>query len=144
MAEFRQMCTFRLARLFFGLEVHHVQEVLKYRELTQVPLAPPEVRGLINLRGQIVTAIDLRRRLGLPERGEGVKPMNIVVRSHEGIVSLLVDEIQDVLSVSDDLFEPTPGALDDNTRQLLSGVYKLENNLLLRLDLDRVLDIPLT
>ena len=144
MAEFRQMCTFRLARLFFGLEVHHVQEVLKYRELTQVPLAPPEVRGLINLRGQIVTAIDLRRRLGLPERGEGVKPMNIVVRSHEGIVSLLVDEIQDVLSVSDDLFEPPPETLDDNTRQLLSGVYKLENNLLLRLDLDRVLDIPLT
>ena len=144
MAEFRQMCTFRLARLFFGLEVHHVQEVLKYRELTQVPLAPPEVRGLINLRGQIVTAIDLRRRLGLPERGEGVKPMNIVVRSHEGIVSLLVDEIQDVLSVSDDLFEPPPETLDDNTRQLLSGVYKLENNLLLRLDLDRVLDIPVT
>ena len=135
--------TFRLGSLFFGLEVHHVQEVLKYRELTQVPLAPPEVRGLINLRGQIVTAIDLRRRLGLPERSEGMKPMNIVVRSHEGIVSLLVDEIQDVLSVSDDLFEPPPETLDDNTRRLLSGVYKLEKTLLLRLDLDRVLDIPL-
>jgi len=144
MAEFRQMCTFQLASLFFGLEVHRVQEVLKYRELTQVPLAPNEVRGLINLRGQIVTAIDLRRRLCLPERQECEMPMNIVVRSHEGLVSLLVDEIREVLSVSDEQFEPPPETLNGNIRNLLSGVYKLDDHLLLRLDIDRVLDIPLT
>ncbi len=124
------------------MTLQRVQEVLKYRELTQVPLAPREVRGLINLRGQIVTAIDLRRRLSLPDREDALKPMNIVVQSHEGFASFLVDEIREVLSVTDEQFEPPPETLDANIRDLLTGVYKLDDSLLLVLDIDRLLDIP--
>src|SRR4051794_39425221 len=98
-----QFCTFYLDGSFFGVEVQHVQEVIRYQELTRVPLASPVIRGLINLRGQIVTAIDLRRRLGLADRPAGVLPMNVVVRSEEGAVSLLVDEIGDVQEVAADL-----------------------------------------
>ena len=141
MAESRQMCTFQLANLLFGIDVQWVQEVLKYRELTQVPLAPEEVKGLINLRGQIVTAIDLRKRLSLPERTDDRMPMNIVVRNAEGIISFLVDDIRDILSVSDDQFEPAPETLDGKIRDLLHGVYKLDRSLLLVLDVDRLLDI---
>ncbi|MFH1531048.1 MAG: chemotaxis protein CheW [Pseudomonadota bacterium] len=141
MAESRQMCTFQLANLFFGIDVQWVQEVLKYRELTQVPLAPTEVRGLINLRGQIATAIDLRRRLSLPDRTDGRMPMNIVVRNAEGIISFLVDEIRDVVAVSEDQFEPAPETLNGMIRDLLHGVYKLDHGLLLILDVDRLLDI---
>src|SRR4051794_10190615 len=88
-----QFSTFSLAGLLLGVEVLQVQEVIRYQEMTRVPLAPAEVRGLINLRGQIVTAIDLRRRLGLPDRAEHEQPMNVVVRTSDGVISLLVDEI---------------------------------------------------
>jgi purine-binding chemotaxis protein CheW len=87
----KQFCTFFLNDLFFGVEVLQVQEVLRCQPMTRVPLSPPTVRGLINLRGQIVTALDLRHRLELPERDAGSQPMNVVVRSDDGAVSLLVD-----------------------------------------------------
>src|SRR5712691_1623782 len=95
----RQLCTFMVGDLFFGVEVQQVQEVIRYLPMTRVPLAPRVVEGLINLRGQIVTAIDLRRRLELPERAEGQRPMNIVVRTAGGAVSLLVDDIGEVVEV---------------------------------------------
>ena len=89
-----------------------VQEVIRYQAMTRVPLAPTVVSGLINLRGQIVTAIDLRRRLGLAgPADEGLHPMNVVVRTDDGAVSLLVDEIGDVVEVTDDAFEPPPETL---------------------------------
>ena len=91
----QQYCTFLVDGHYFGLDVRKVQEIIRYQEMTSVPLASPVVRGLINLRGQIVTAIDLRRRLDLTERPEGTLPMNVVVRTEEGVVSLLVDEIGD-------------------------------------------------
>src|SRR6185436_963350 len=100
MVSTQQYCTFFLDGLFFGVEVQHVQEVIRYQEMTRVPLAARVVSGLINLRGQIVTAIDLRRRLALPELPGGKLPMNIVVRTEDGIVSLLADEVGDVHEVA--------------------------------------------
>lgn len=130
----QQYCTFYLDGMFFGVEVEQVQEVIRYQQMTRVPLASEVVSGLINLRGQIVTAIDLRRRLGLPDRGEQEMPMNVVVRSDEGIVSLLVDEIGDVQEVPAELFEYPPDTLSGEARSLIRGVYKMENHLLLVLD----------
>ena len=141
MVEARQFCTFHLDNLFFGVEVEKVQEVLRFQEMTQVPLAPPVVRGLINLRGQIVTAIDLRRRLGLPDRPDGTVPMNVVVRKDEGAVTLLVDEIGDVLEVEEEFFEGPPETLTGPGRELVRGVYKLDGRLLLILDTDRAVAV---
>lgn len=141
MSEFDQYCTFQVADLFFGLEVMKVQEVIRYQEMTRVPLAPRDVEGLINLRGQIVTAIDMRRRLGLPERAEGELPMNVVLTSEHGGASLLVDEIGDVLELKDDDFEPPPQTLDPAVQGLIRGVYKLEKRLLLVIDAGRAVEL---
>src|SRR5262245_4459052 len=124
MSEERQFCTFFLDRLFFGIEVHKVQEVIRYQEMTRVPLAFSAISGLINLRGQIVTAIDLRRRLGLRERPADQLPMNVVVCTDDGAVSLLVDEIEDVLEVSENSFERPPETINSRSRDLIRGVYK--------------------
>src|SRR5579864_362520 len=101
-----QYCTFYADGYCFGLEVLRVQEIIRYQPMTRVPLAPPVVRGLINLRGQIVTAIDLRSRLELQDRPADQLPVNVVVRADDGAISLLVDEIGDVLEVPEKLFEP--------------------------------------
>ena len=132
-----QVCTFRLGKLFLGLPVEDVQEVIRYQGMTRIALAPPAVRGLINLRGQIVTAIDLRRRFDLPDRTANELPMNVVVRTGDGPVSLLVDEIGDVLEVDARTFEPVPPTLDASTSALVTGVYKLEGKLLLVVDTQR-------
>lgn len=137
----KQFCTFFLNGLYFGVEVLQVQEVLRYQPMTQVPLAPATVRGLINLRGQIVTALDLRHRLELPERVGDSQPMNVVVRSDDGAVSLLVDEIGDVVEIHDDVFEHPPETLRGVARDLIKGVYKLKDRLLLVLDTERTLNL---
>jgi purine-binding chemotaxis protein CheW len=141
MAETEQFATFYLDDLFLGVEVRQVQEVIRFQEMTRVPLAPPVVQGLINLRGQIVTAIDLRRRLALPPRAEGQLPMNVVVRTGEGAVSLLVDEIGDVLEVSADAFESPPETVAGVARELILGVYKLKEALMLVLDTEKSVQI---
>ncbi len=141
MTENTQFCTFYLGDLFFGVKVENVQEVFRYQEMTRVPLVPSVVRGLINLRGQIITAIDLRARLGMEELPTGRMPMNVVVRTNEGVVSLLVDEIADVLEVSEDSFERLPDTIDELTRELVQGVYKLENKLLLILDTEKTVSM---
>ena len=125
----RQYSTFYVADLFFGIDVLNVQEVLRYQEMTRVPLAPDVIEGLINLRGQIVTAVDLRRRLNVKPRETGHTPMNIVVRSEEGAVSLLVDEISDVLEVNPASYEPPPQNLPPEQRELIEGLYKLDGRL---------------
>jgi purine-binding chemotaxis protein CheW len=130
MAGRKQFSTFVVDRLLFGVEVEKVQEVICYQEMTRVPLAPLVVKGLINLRGQIVTAIDLRRRLELHERASGDLPMNVVVRHEDGAVSLLVDEIGDVLEVEEENFELPPETLDGKARELIRGVYKLNGRLM--------------
>ncbi len=138
-----QYCTFHLDNLFFGVEVQKVQEVIRYQEMTRVPLASPVVRGLINLRGQIVTAIDLRRRLQLRPRPEGQLPMNVVVHTEDGPTSLLVDEIGDVLEMDNAAFERPPETLRGVARDLIRGAYKLKDRLLLTLDTERAVRLDL-
>jgi len=127
--------------LYLGVEVLQVQEVIRYQEMTRVPLANSVLRGLINLRGQIVTAIDLRRRLELPPRPEGHLPMNVVVRTSDGVVSLLVDEIGDVLEVDSTTFEPTPENFAPAIRDVVRGIHKLKDRLLLVLDIGQTLNL---
>ncbi|PIQ24479.1 chemotaxis protein CheW [bacterium (Candidatus Blackallbacteria) CG17_big_fil_post_rev_8_21_14_2_50_48_46] len=137
----RQFCTFFLDGLFFGVDVLKVQEVIRFQEMTRVPLANNVVRGLINLRGQIVTAIDLRRRLGLVEREIGQSFMNVIIHTSDAPVSLLVDEIGDVLEIEDDLFEAPPHHLQAGLKSLVSGVYKLEDHLLLILNTEKTVEL---
>jgi purine-binding chemotaxis protein CheW len=137
----RQFSTFFLDGLYFGVEVLKVQELIRHQEMTRVPLASSVVRGLINLRGQIVTAIDLRRRFGLPERAADQVPMNVVVRTADGAVSLQVDEIGDVVEVHDEYFEQAPDTVTGQAADLVTGVYKMPERLLLVLDVERAVDV---
>ena len=130
-----QFCTFVLDGHLFGVPVSAVQEVLRAQDLTAVPLAPAEVAGLINLRGQIVTTLDLRGRLGLPPRPESAKSVNVVVRTADGTpVSLVVDEMGDVLEPGAETFETAPETLAPELRRLVRGVFKLDSRLMLLLD----------
>ncbi len=135
-----QFCTFYVDELFFGVKVLQVQEVIRLQTMTVVPQSSTMVRGLINLRGQIVTAIDLRRRLGLGEK-ENWAPMNVVIQTDEGAISLLVDEIGDVLEVSDDVLEPPPTTIQGKIKDVITGVYKLEGKLLLVLDTGKAISV---
>jgi purine-binding chemotaxis protein CheW len=133
--------TFFVADLFFGIDVLRVQEVLRFQPMTRVPKAPDVIEGLMNLRGQIVTAIDMRRLLHLPVRKGDAQPMNVVIRTDDGPISLLVDEIGDVLSLENAAYELPPGNLEATARKLIRGVFKLESRLLLVLDPERAVDI---
>lgn len=141
MSASKQYCTFFLDGKMFGIEVVHVQEVLRYQEMTEVPLAPAVVRGLLNLRGNIVSSIDTRRLLGLAPLGSDQRPGNVVIQTANGMASLLVDQIGEVVEVTEDQFEPAPDTIDAETRRLLAGVYKLSGNLLLALNLDQVMEL---
>jgi purine-binding chemotaxis protein CheW len=132
-----QYCTFELGTLLLGLEAKLVQEVLRSQPVTEVPLAPHAVRGLMNMRGQIVLVVDLRRRLGLPEPPNDARRVNVLVRTDDGLVSLLVDRVGDVLELSPDDFEPVPDSLDSEARLLLRGAHQLPDKLLLQLDAHR-------
>jgi purine-binding chemotaxis protein CheW len=136
-----QFSTFFVADMFFGVDVLQVQEVLRAQQMSPVPQAPDVIEGLINLRGQIVTAIDMRRRLELEPRSVDQAPMNMVVRTSDGAVSLLVDEIGDVLDMDATTFERTPEGLDAAARELIRGVYKLKDRLLLVLDTERAIEV---
>jgi len=134
-----QFCTFGVDDLWFGVDVTRVQEVIRFQEMTRVPLAPRVVRGLINLRGQIVMAVDLRERLGLPPRADEELPMNVVIRGVDASVSLLVDSIGDVIEVNDDCFEVPPSTIAGIHRQVIDAVCKLPGRLLLVLDPERAI-----
>ncbi len=135
--------TFFLDGRYVGIDVVHVQEVIRHQKMTSVPLAPREVGGLINLRGQIVTAIDLRRRLDMPDRPADETPMNVVIRVDDSWVDLLVDEIGDVVEVDERTFERPPETLEPEILALVHGVYKLEERLLLVLDIERLTGQPI-
>jgi purine-binding chemotaxis protein CheW len=143
-----QLSTFHVGKYLFGVDVALVQEVVRLQQMTPVPLAAPEIAGLINLRGEVLTAVDLRTRLGLPPlagAGDGAaqrEPVNVVVRVDDEPVSLLVDEIGGVLEVSQVPFEQTPSTVDERVRDLLLGAYTLPDRLLLALNARRVLDVP--
>jgi len=136
----RQLCTFLVDGMLFGVDVMNVREVIRYQEMTIVPLASTTIRGLINLRGQIVTAIEMRARLGLASRSSELLPMNVVTTTTSGIVSLLVDEIGDVLEVEERAFEAAPESMNVTFRDLVPGVFKLDGRLVLLLDAERVAD----
>jgi chemotaxis signal transduction protein len=140
-SEKKQFCTFFLGPRMFGVEVVKIQEVLRYQEMTEVPLAPPVIRGLLNLRGSIVATLDLRRRFGMPAAEDGVLPTNVVSQTSTGLISLLVDRIGDVVEVDQESFEPSPETLDGEGRSLIDGVYKLASGLLMILNVERALEL---
>ncbi len=135
----RQYSTFRIQDLFLGIDVVKVQELIRYQEMTVVPLAPGAIEGLINLRGQIVIAIDTRRSLGLSRSSTDALPMNIVIQSDDGAVSLLVDDIGDVIDIPLDAYAPVPDNMPQEQRNLIECVYHLKEGLMLVLDTARVL-----
>ena len=140
-----QYCTFRLDGHLFGVPVGSVQEVLKQQEVTAVPQAPPEVSGLINLRGQIITTLELRYRLGLAARATDAPAINVVVRTADGgVVSLVVDEIGDVLEPSDESFAALPETVPPPIRALVTSVCKLEGHLMLVLDTELAVQVGVT
>ena len=137
MAHTSQFCTFYLDKLLFGVELKGVQEVIRSLEMTKVPLAPEVVSGLINLRDQMVTALDLRRRPEVATAPPDMQPMNVVVRSEDGAVSLRVDEIGDVVEVDESSFEPPPETLRSSVRSMIVGVHKLNDRLMHVLDIEK-------
>jgi purine-binding chemotaxis protein CheW len=135
----RQLSSFFVDDLFLAIDVERVQEAIQHLEITRVPLSPPLISGLVNLRGQILTAIDLRGCLGLPKRRPDQVPVNLILRTDDGLVSLLVDEIGDVLEPGQDTYELPPAALPGPLRDLICEAYKLPGQLLLVLDIQRLL-----
>lgn len=135
-----QLCGFKIGNGFYAISVLEVQEVIKPQQLTHVPSAPDYVKGLINLRGQIVTAISLRSLFGLGD-DHREEFMNIIVRSGDSLYSLMVDEILDVIDVEHSTFENTPETLEEKIRIFIGGVYKLDHKLLILLDLEKILNV---
>jgi purine-binding chemotaxis protein CheW len=132
--ETRQVCTFFVGNLYLGVVLGHLP-------IARVPLADPVVAGLIQLRGQVIVSIDLRRRLGLPGVSRADRSMSAVVQTQRGAVAFLVDAVGDVLDVNRESFEPCPETLQVSVRKFLTGVYKLEGGLLLALDCDQTADL---
>jgi purine-binding chemotaxis protein CheW len=136
----KQFVTLTVAKQLFGIPVLSVRDVLAKQTIAKVPLAHPVVAGLINLRGRIVTAIDLRRRMGLEDRPPGVDSMNVVVEHGAELYSLIIDSIGDVLTIPADKFERNLTTLDPLWRSFADGIYRLEGGLLVVLDIDRLLE----
>lgn len=139
-----QLCTFFLNGVYFGIDVLKVQEVIRYPEITSVPLAPVDICGLINLRGQIITVVDLKRRLEMAENdtdrtSDEKLNFNIVLDTNSELVSLLVDDVGDVVEVDDSNFESTPATLKGKIRHLVEGTYKFADSFLLVLDTEKIL-----
>jgi purine-binding chemotaxis protein CheW len=136
--EVERFCTFNLDGLWCGIAVETVQEVISSQIITPVPLAPSNVAGLINLRGQIITVVDLRPDLGIQAFPASALPM-VVARSEGAAVALLVDAIGEVVESKEHDFEPAPGNLPAARRELVPKVCKFSEGLLHVLDLDQVL-----
>ncbi len=131
--------TVRLAGQTLGIPVLGVHDVLNPQKITKIPLAPEWVSGVLNLRGKIVTAIDLRQRLGLPPLEEGKQSMSVVVEHNDEPYSLQIDTVGEVLSLDDQDFERNPVTLDPRWREVSRGIYRLKNELLPILDVDKLL-----
>ena len=136
----QQFCTFYVGDLFLGIEVERVQEVLRDSDITPVPTAPTSVRGLINLRGQIVTAVDLGTRFGMTDH-EGQGSTVLVLDAGSSLLSFVVDRAGDVVEVNDESFEKPPDTLKGEARRLIRGTYKLQKTLLLVLDVEHALEL---
>lgn len=128
----------------FGIPVLEVQDVLGQQQITHIPLAPPEVAGSLNLRGRIVTAFDVRLRLGLEKDPNNKHEMSIVVEHKDELYSLVVDGVGEVLTLSADAFEPNPATLEARWKEISSGIYRLKDELLVVLDVDKLLSFAET
>lgn len=140
----RDFVTVTIADQLFGIPVLSVQDVLGPQKITHIPKAPPEVAGALNLRGRIVTSIDVRCRLNLPPRPEGEKGMSVVVEHQGEPYSLMIDSVGEVLSLPEDRFDRNPATLDSRWREIAGGIYRLDEELLVVLDVDRLLDFGIT
>lgn len=130
----QQLVTFKTGDYSLGINVLEVQEVLQHQQMTPVPLAAPEVRGLINLRGNIVTAIGMRERLQLDPPASEADQMNLIVSLRDGAASLLVDSVGDVISLEPGRYKPRPSTLASPLREMVAGVYELDRGILLHID----------
>ncbi len=134
--------TFTVADQLFGIPVLKVQDILVPDKIASVPLAPPEVRGSINLRGRIVTVIDVRTRLGLPPKeGETMRGMGVTVENGHDLYTLLVDSVGDVISLAHDLYESNPSTLDQSWTEFADGIFRLEGRLMVVLNTEHLLDV---
>jgi purine-binding chemotaxis protein CheW len=131
--------SFSLAGQEFGIPVLLVRDVLAPQRITPVPLAPAEIAGQINLRGRIVTVIDMRRRLSLASRAAGEPSMQVVIECGTELYSLIVDEVGEVLSLPRSCHEPNPVTLEAARREVSNGLYRLDKKLLAVLDVDKVI-----
>jgi len=138
---FNEYVTALIGGQLFGLPILRVQDVFAPERLTTVPLSPPEVAGVLNLRGRIVTLIDMRCRLGLGSREDGQQSMAIGVESRGESYGLLIDSVGEVLKLDNQSWEPNPSNLDARLASVSTGIYRLDSQLLMVLDVDRVLDI---
>ena len=125
----------------FGLPISRVQDVFMLDRMTRVPLSSPEIAGVLNLRGRIVTAIDMRCRLGLPKREDGRKPMAVGIEFKGESYGLLIDTVGEVLKLDDNARESNPVNLDVRLARVSAGVHRLDGQLLVVLDVDRILDM---
>lgn len=122
-----------------GVPVLAVRDIIETQRMSRIPLAPPEIAGSLNLRGRIVTAIDLRRRLGFPPREDGGRPMSVVVERQGELYSLVVDSVREVMAFDGQRIEPNPQTLGPAWREFSAGIYRLQSDLLVVLDTERVL-----
>ena len=136
----QEFVTMTIDDQWFGIPVSSVQDVLGTQSIARIPLAPPDVAGSLNLRGRIVTAINPRGRLGLPARGKDQSVMSIVVEHGGELYSLLIDQVGEVLNLPADRFEHNPASLDGRWRDISAGVYRLDDRLLVVMDVDRLLE----
>lgn len=136
-----QFCSFYLNSDLFGIDVLRVQEVMRQTAATPVALAPQVVTGLMNLRGSIVSCIDLRLRFGMPPAPSGTESVQVITHTDDGLVSFLVDRIGDVLEPTHAAFEPPPGSMRPEKRMLIDGIYKLDGCLLTIINVNEVVKL---
>ena len=139
--ESREYVTMTVADQLFGIPVLTVQDVLGPQRITRIPLAPPEIAGALNLRGRIVTAIDVRRRLALPPRSADTSSMSVVVDHKGELYSLIVDAVGEVMSLPVESYERNPATLDPRWREVSGGIYRLKGKLLVVLEVARLLEM---
>ena len=136
------LVTLTVANQLCGIPVLAVRDILGEQVITRIPLAPPEIAGSLNLRGRIVTAIDLRRRLRLPPAPDGQARMSVVAEQGGELYALLVDSVSEVLSLDASLFERNPPTLEKTWAQFSTGIFRLDGRLLAVLDVVRLLALP--
>lgn len=136
-----ELVTAVIDRQLFGFPIRRVRDIFIPAQLTRVPLAPTEIAGILNLRGRVVTVVSMRRYLGLPDRADGGVDMAIGIELGGEIYALLIDSVGEVLRVSDSIRVANPVNLDRRIADMAAGIYRLEDGLLIVLNVDRVLDL---